>query len=65
MFKIGDKVHHFMELNKCGTIIKILTENNSLLTAGGTTSSKVVMLVEYPDSSIKRINSGDLMKVYD
>ena len=69
MIKVGDKVHHFMEMHKHGKVVDVIVENNSLLTTGGTSSSKVFMIVKYTDNTnkklLRRIPLGDLMKVYD
>jgi hypothetical protein len=68
MIKVGDKVHHFMEMHKHGKVVDTIVESNSLLTTGGTSSSNVFMVVEYIENNKKiyrNIRLGDLMKVYD
>jgi len=68
MIKVGDKVHHFMEMNNHGRVVNTIVEKNSLLTTGGTSSSNVFVVVEYIENDKKiyrNIRLGDLMKVYD
>ena len=47
MFKEGQKVTHFMSTHKVGTIIEIKRKKNDLMTAGGTTESKLYIVVKY------------------
>ena len=65
MFKIGQKVSHFMTTHKVGTVINILHERNNFMTAGGTTASKVIIEVKYSSQDLQKYESGDLIKVYD
>ena len=65
MFKKGQKVSHFMSTHKVGTIIEIKRTKNNLMTTGGTTESKLFIVVKYSDNDIQEHFSGDLFKVYD
>jgi hypothetical protein len=65
MFKVGQKVSHFMTTHKAGTVIHIEYEKNNFMTTGGTTESKVIITVQYLENDIQKHNSGDLIKVYD
>jgi len=65
MFKVGQKVSHFMTTHKVGTIINIEYARNNFMTTGGTTQSKVYVVVKYNEEDIQKYDSGDLIKVYD
>ena len=65
MFKIGQRVSHFMTTHKVGTVVNILYEKNSFMTTGGTTQSKVIIEVKYSENETLKHDSGDLIKVYD
>tara|TARA_B100001989_G_C24241495_1_gene317567 strand:+ start:317 stop:514 length:198 start_codon:yes stop_codon:yes gene_type:complete len=65
MFKIGQRVSHFMTTHKVGSVVNILYEKNNIMTVGGTTASKVIIEVKYSEKDIKKYDAGDLIKVYD
>lgn len=65
MFKIGQKVSHFMTTHKVGTVVNIEYARNNFMTTGGTTQHKVYIVVKYNDDDIQKHDSGDLIKVYD
>ena len=65
MFKIGQKVSHFMTTHKVGIIVNIEYARNNFMTTGGTTQSKVYVIVKYNDDDIQKYDSGDLIKIYD
>lgn len=65
MFKIGQKASHFMTTHKVGTIKNIEYARNNFMTTGGTTASKVFVILEYKDGTIAKHDVGDLIKVYD
>tara|TARA_B100001287_G_C22608188_1_gene493801 strand:+ start:128 stop:325 length:198 start_codon:yes stop_codon:yes gene_type:complete len=65
MFKIGQKVSHFMTTHKVGTIVNIEYARNNFMTTGGTTQNKVFIVVKYTEEDIQKYESGDLIKVYD
>ena len=65
MFKVGQKVSHFMTTHKVGIIINIEYARNNFMTTGGTTQSKVYVVVKYNEEDIQKYDSGDLIKVYD
>lgn len=65
MFKAGQKVSHFMTTHKVGVVLNIEYARNNFMTEGGTTASKVYIVVKYSDEDIKKYDSGDLIKVYD
>jgi hypothetical protein len=65
MFKIGQKVSHYLTTHKVGTIVNIEYLQNNFMTAGGTTQNKVYVSVEYKNGEIVNYQSGDLVKVYD
>lgn len=65
MFKLGQKASHFMTTHKVGIIKNIEYTRNNFMTAGGTTADRVYIILEYSDGTIKKYDSGDLIKVYD
>lgn len=65
MFKIGQKVSHFMTTHKVGTVINIEYSRNNFMTAGGTTAERVFVVVKYSDDDIQKYLSGDVIKIYD
>ena len=64
MFKVGEKVCHFMQMNKIGTIIEIQEIKNNSWFVGGTSDSRFILIVKYPDNSVHRMNLEDARKVY-
>jgi len=65
MFKIGQKVSHFMTTHRVGTVINIEYSRNNFMTTGGTTADRVFIVVKYSDDDIQKYLSGDVIKVYD
>lgn len=65
MFKVGQKVSHFMTMHKVGTIVSIEYSRNNFMTAGGTTADKVFIVVKYNEDDIQKYLSGDVIRVYD
>ena len=65
MFKVDQKVSHFMTINKVGVITNIEYSKNNFMTEGGTTASKVFIVVKYNEEDIQKYDAGDLVKVYD
>ena len=65
MIKIGDRVYYYQTMNKIGTVVNIITENNNQLTVGGTTSAKVYVEVKYSEDDIVIYRRGDIQKSFD
>lgn len=65
MIKKGDKVYHYQKIDRVGIVEQIITENNNLMTVGGTTTSKVYYKIRYGDDSIEVYRSGDVLKHFD
>lgn len=65
MFKVGQRVSHFMTTHKVGTVVNIEYARNNFMTTGGTTQHKVYIVVKYSDDDIQKHDSGDLIKIYD
>ena len=65
MFKVGQRVSHFMTTHKVGTVVNIEYARNNFMTTGGTTQSKVYIVVKYTEEDVQKYDSGDLIKVYD
>ena len=65
MFKVGQRVSHFMTTHKVGTVVNIEYARNNFMTTGGTTQNKVYIVVKYTEEDIQKYDSGDLIKVYD
>ena len=65
MFKVGQRVSHFMTTHKVGTVVNIEYARNNFMTTGGTTQHKVFIVVKYTEDDIQKYDSGDLIKVYD
>jgi len=65
MFKIGQKVAHFLDTSKVGVIRRIDKPSNNYYTFGGTTESKIYLIVEFNNNELYKIESGDAVKIYD
>ena len=65
MFKVGQRVSHFMTTHKVGTVVNIEYARNNFMTEGGTTQHKVFIVVKYTEDDIQKYDSGVLIKVYD
>ena len=65
MFKIGEKVYHFQQMNKIGLLKEILTYKNNQLTVGGTTEARVFGVIEYRDGTTETYPIGDIQKSFD
>lgn len=65
MIKLGDKVYCWQTINKIGVVIEIYTEENNMLTTGGTTATKIYYKVRYEDNSTMTYRSGEVMKHFD
>jgi hypothetical protein len=65
MLKIDQRVSHFMTMHKVGTIINIEYSKNNFMTEGGTTASKVYVVVKYSENDIQKYDVGDIIRIYD
>ena len=65
MFKVGYKAAHFMTSNRVGKVVEINYVKNNQWTIGGTTDSKVYILLEYPNGEKVQHLSGNLLRIYD
>lgn len=66
MLKVGDKVSHYMETHKVGTIVNIYRTKSNLMTVGGTTETRMMVEVKYEnEDKIYTYFGGDILKSYD
>lgn len=66
MIKVGDKVAHFMYMNKVGIVTEITLGQGSMMTAGGTMSNeRSIATITLPSGEKVKYHVSDLMKVYD
>jgi hypothetical protein len=66
MIRTGDKVYHFQNSSRLGTVVEIVSQRNNQMTVGGTTDARVFYKVYFPDTkSYEMILSGDVFKHFD
>ena len=65
MFKIGQKVAHFLNTSKVGIVKDIVRQSNNYYTFGGTSESNIYLIVEFNNNEVYKIKSGDAVKIYD
>ena len=66
MLKIGDKVSHYMETHKVGTIINMYRKQSNLMMVGGTSEQRLMVEVKYQnEDKIFTYFAGDVLKSYD
>jgi len=66
MIRTGDKVYHFQNSSRLGTVVEILSQRNNQMTVGGTTDARVFYKVYFSDTkSYEIILSGDVFKHFD
>lgn len=64
-YRLGDRAHHFMQGNKIGTVVDIITESDNIpWTTGGSFESRIFIVLEYRDGSREKIIKSDLIKVF-
>lgn len=64
-YRLGDKACHFMQGNKVGTVVDIITESNNLAwSTGGSFENKIFIVLEYRDGTREKIVKSDLIKVF-
>lgn len=65
MIKIGDKVAHFMTLNKWGIVVDFIRENQQYMSVGGTMEYVSYAVIKTPSDELIKYKTADLMKVYE
>ena len=66
MNRSGDKVYHFQNSSRIGTVVEVFSQKNNQMTVGGTTDIRIFYKVFFPDTqSYELINSGDVFKHFD
>jgi hypothetical protein len=62
MMRIGDRVHHFLDMKNVGTILDITFENSNLFLEGGTSQQRVLLVVRLDDGRVVKMNRDDALK---
>lgn len=62
MIRIGDRVHHILNMKKVGIVLNILFEGAEVHLEGGTAQRKMILVVRFDDGSIMGIPRDDLLK---
>ncbi len=62
MFKVGDRVVPYHQMNNTGTIVEIKSEKSETWMVGGASSSRTVIVVEHDNKERKAWLSSDLLR---
>ena len=62
MFKVGDRVVPYHQMNNTGTIVEIKRQKSKTWLVGGASDSRTVIVVEHDDRQIRSWLSSDLLR---
>jgi hypothetical protein len=63
MVRIGDRVYHFLDMKNIGTILDIKLKGSNIHLEGGTSQSKIVLVVRLDDGRVVEMNRDDVLRV--
>jgi hypothetical protein len=62
MIRIGDRVHHILDMKNVGTVLNILFEGVEMHLQGGTSQRTMILIVRLDDGRVVSMPRNDVLK---